>query len=220
MKFVELNHLLIDGMDAYPGLPSPKFSAVLDHEHSRERYAHKAEFYLGKIEMPGNVGTYLDSPFHRFPDQADLSKISLDRVAALQGIVLRTDVSSHRAITATYDPSLLRGKAVLFMTGWDQRWGTQRYWEPGPYLASETLDLLVEAKPLLVGVDFWNVDDTGDPARPAHTRLLGAGILIVEHMCNLAELPVDGFEFHAVPLRIAQGASVPVRAFAILRDAT
>jgi kynurenine formamidase len=46
------------------------------------------------------------------------------------------------------------------------------------------------------------------------TRLLGAGILIVEHMANLGALPRDGFRFYAVPLRIVRGASFPVRAFA------
>lgn len=106
------------------------------------------------------------------------------------------------------------GRAVLIRTGWDRRWGTDAYWEPGPYLAAECLDLLVHARPALVGVDFWNVDDTTDPVRPAHTRLLGSGILIVEHMANVGELPRDGFRFYAVPLRIVRGASFPVRAFA------
>jgi kynurenine formamidase len=63
-------------------------------------------------------------------------------------------------------------------------------------------------------VDFWNVDDTANLARPAHSRLLAAGILIVEHMCNLGSLSRSGFTFYAVPLRIVQGASFPVRAFA------
>jgi kynurenine formamidase len=74
--------------------------------------------------------------------------------------------------------------------------------------------LLLRAQPALVGVDFWNVDDTLDPSRPVHTRLLKAGILIVEHLCNLAALPEEGFRFYAVPLRIVRGASFPVRAFA------
>jgi len=108
----------------------------------------------------------------------------------------------------------LRGRAALIRTGWDQRWGTDRYWEPGPYLADTSVDLLIGAKAMIVGVDFWNVDNTEDPARPAHTRLLAADILIVEHLCNLAPLPRSGFRFSAVPLRIVRGASFPVRAFA------
>jgi arylformamidase len=103
---------------------------------------------------------------------------------------------------------------VLFRTGWDRRWGTDAYWEPGPYLASETLDQLVAGRPALVGVDCWNVDDPADPARPAHTRLLGADIPIVEHLCNLDVVPDDAHTY-VVPLAIEGAPCVPVRAFAI-----
>jgi kynurenine formamidase len=164
--------------------------------------------------MVCNLGTYLDSPFHRYPDRADLSQIPLERVAGVPGIVPDLVTSSDRAITLDCDPGELCGRAVLIRTGWDRRWETDRYWEPGPYLSDASVDLLIGAKAALVGVDFWNVDNTEDPSRPAHTRLLAAEILIVEHLCNLAPLPRTGFRFSAVPLRIVRGASFPVRAFA------
>jgi arylformamidase len=63
-------------------------------------------------------------------------------------------------------------------------------------------------------VDFWNVDDVMDPARPVHTGLLAQGSLVVEHLCGLEQLPSEGFRFYAVPLRVEGGASFPVRAFA------
>ncbi len=122
--------------------------------------------------------------------------------------------SPDRSIAADCSASELRGRAVLIRTGWDRHWGTDAYWEPGPYLASSFIDLLIRVGATLVGVDFWNVDDTGDPSRPAHTRLLAEGILIVEHLCNLSALPRTGFRFSAVPPRIVRGASFPVRAFA------
>jgi kynurenine formamidase len=56
-KFVDLNHIIEDGMDAYPGLPSPQIGSLLDHTQSRSRYDWKAEFYLGKVDMPCNLGT-------------------------------------------------------------------------------------------------------------------------------------------------------------------
>jgi kynurenine formamidase len=65
-------------------------------------------------------------------------------------------------------------------------------------------------------VDCWNVDDTQDLTRRVHTGLLDAGILIVEHMTGLDQLPPSGFRFYAVPLAIEGGASFPVRAFAEL----
>jgi arylformamidase len=213
-KLVELNHSLEDGMRAYPGLPSPKIGAFLDHEASRPHYDGQAEFYLGQVDMVCNLGTYLDSPYHRHRDRSDLSQIPLEKVAGVPGIVLDAAASPDRSIAVDCSASELRGRAVLIRTGWDRQWGTDAYWKPGPFLAAGSVDLLIHGGATLVGVDFWNVDDTGDPSRPAHTRLLAEGILIVEHLCNLSALPRTGFRFSAVPLRIVRGASFPVRAFA------
>ncbi len=214
VKYVELNHVLEDGMRAYPGLGHARITAVLNHGESRPRYEGKAEFYLGRVEMACNVGTYLDSPFHRFPDLPDLSRIPLEAVAGLPGIVLDGVTSGGRSVTVECADSQLEGTAVLIRTGWDERWGGDGYWEPGPYLSESLLGRLIRANAKLVGVDFSNVDDTADLSRPAHTRLLDAGILIVENLCSLSALPRTGFRFYAVPLRIVKGASFPVRAFA------
>jgi arylformamidase len=212
--FVELGHELYDGMPPYPGLPSPRIGPHLDHEQSRAHYDGD-EFYLGKVDMPGNAGTYLDAPFHRFSDRADLSQIALERLVGLSGVVL--DATGETARPLDLDvPGDVAGMAVLIRTGWDERWGTDAYWEPGPFVSEGFAGRLAERGPGLVGVDFWNVDDTTTRRRPVHTRLLDAGILVVEHLCNLGSLPERGFRFSAPVLRIRGGASFPVRAFAEL----
>ena len=170
------------------------------------------------VEVRGHVATCLHAPFHRFEDGDDLSRIPLAAVAGIPGIVV--DASAQPgALTLELDEEAVRDRAVLIRTGWDERWGTARYWEPGPYLGLETLDLLLSGGSALVGVDFWNVDDTADLSSQVRTRLLRAGVLVVEHLCNLRGLPRDGFRFFAVPLRIAGAASFPVRAFAELASA-
>jgi kynurenine formamidase len=110
----------------------------------------------------------------------------------------------------------LAGKAVLVHTGWDEHWRTEAYFERHPYLTEAAARLLVEAGAKLVGIDSHNIDDTAARARPVHTILLGAGILICEHMTNLAALPDTGFRFSAVPPRISGMGTFPVRAFAEL----
>ena len=55
-KFIELSHTIEDGMKAYPGYPNPKVGAFITREASRARYGGKAEFYIGRVEMVGNVG--------------------------------------------------------------------------------------------------------------------------------------------------------------------
>ncbi|MEE9289299.1 MAG: cyclase family protein [Bacteroidota bacterium] len=104
--------------------------------------------------MSCNVGTYLDSPFHRHRDAADLSQVPLQMVAGLVGVILDAPGSAACRISLDRSDVDFRGKAVLIRTGWDQRWRRDRYWEPGPYLRDEAIDFLVDSKPTLVGVDF------------------------------------------------------------------
>ncbi len=161
----------------------------------------------------GHAATCLHAPFSRFEDGADLNRIPLAAVAGVPGMVLDAPAQPGE-LTLDLGRQAVKDRAVIIRTGWDERWGTARYWEPGPYLQAEMLELLVGGGAALVGVDFCNVDDTADLAAQARTRLLRAGVLVVEHLCNLRGLPRDGFRFFAIPLRIAGGASFPVRAFA------
>jgi arylformamidase len=216
MRYVDLSHRITDGMAVFPGYEGPRVTAALDHEASRPLYHDAAEFYISKVEMVGNTATYLDSPFHRYRDGRDLAEITVEEVAGLPGAVVDGTVGAERAVSIDVDESRLEGHAVLVRTGWDQRWGTEAYWEPGPYISPETLELLLRARPKLVGVDFWNVDDTEDPSRRVHTALLAEEILVVEHLRGLDALPETGFRFFAVPLAVVTGASMPVRAFAEL----
>ncbi|HEX2088848.1 MAG TPA: cyclase family protein [Actinomycetota bacterium] len=212
-RLVDLSHTIEDGMPVYPGIPAPVIGAIVDHESSRHRYEGKAEFLLGTFDLPGNTGTYLDSPFHRFREGEDLASISLARIAGVPAVVVDAP-AEHRPIEFELDEEALRGRAVLVRTRWDLRWGTEAYWEPGPFFSEDGAERLARLGPSLVGVDFANVDDTGDLSRPAHTTFLGAGVVIVEHLTGLDALPPRGFTFSAVPPRIVRGASFPVRAFA------
>lgn len=207
---IDLSHPIEDGRGAYPGLPPPRIGAILDHEGSRDRYEGKAEFLLGRLELAGNTGTYLDAPFHRHRRGADLARVPLERTAGLPGLVI--DIPEEGPVELGQIE--VAGKAVLLRSGLDRLWPEDAYWERGPHLTTASIDRLLGAA--LVGVDFRNIDDTGDPRRPAHTRLLEAGVLIVENLRGLDALPGDGFRFSAAPLAIVGGATIPVRAYAEL----
>jgi arylformamidase len=68
-------------MITYKGLPAPIICDYLSREASRTRYTAGTEFQIGKIEMVANTGTYVDSPFHRYPDGKDLSQLPLESLA-------------------------------------------------------------------------------------------------------------------------------------------
>lgn len=212
---IDLSHPIRDGMPAYPGLPPARVSQLLSHDESRARYEDRAEFALSRIDIATNTATYLDSPWHRHVDSYDIGSIPLDRVANLRGLVVDAAPQRKRdGLIIVLDKKTVAGAALLIRTGWSERWGTEAYWTDGPYLAPQTVESIVAAQPSVVGVDCSNVDDTRDPERPVHTSLLGADILVVEHLTNLAA--VSGpFHFHCAPLQVEGAASMPVRAYAV-----
>jgi len=218
MQLVDLSHTVEHGMITYKGLPAPVICDFLSREQSTQHYAPGTQFQIGKIEMVANTGTYLDSPFHRFADGHDLSRLELTSLADLEGMVVRHDHRAGREIgPAAFDRLELKGKAVLVHTGWDEYWRTGEYFEGHPYLSKAAAEYLSDEGAALVGIDSYNIDDTADLSRPAHTVLLGAGIPIVEHMCNLSQLPASGFKFFAVPVKVKGFGTFPVRAFAIVQ---
>jgi len=95
--------------------------------------------------------------------------------------------------------------------------GVPEYARNAPFLTEAGAIWLVEHRARLVGIDAVNIDDTSNGGhRPAHTVLLAAGIPIVEHLTNLDQLPPTGARFTAVPPRIADFGTFPVRAYASL----
>ena len=216
-RLIDLSHTVEDGMITYKGLPAPIVCDYLSREQSRTRYAAGTEFQIGRIDMVANTGTYLDSPFHRYADGIDLSELALESLANLRCVVVRAVERSARAISDLPVDADVRGAAVLFHTGWDQHWRTDRYFEGHPYLTGALAEELVTRGAALVGIDSFNIDSTDDGHRPVHSILLRAGIPIAEHLCGLAALPERGARFYAVPVKVKGMGTFPVRAFARLQ---
>jgi kynurenine formamidase len=201
-------------MVTYKGFPAPVICDWLSRDASREKYAAGTEFQIGKIEMIANTGTYIDSPFHRYANGKDLSELPLESIADLDCVVVRVDQSQTRAIDQIpLSAERVRGRAVLFQTGWDRHWRTDAYFEGHPYLTERLAEWLAKSGVALVGIDSLNIDDTATGERPVHTVLLGREIPIVEHMAGLRDVPTEGGRFFAVPVKVKAFGTFPVRAF-------
>ncbi len=219
MKVIDLSHPIRAGLITYPGLPAPVITPFLTREDSREKYAPGTEFAMDVITMIGNTGAYLDSPFHRYGDGADLAGLNLETLVGLRAEVFHLTGGwrpDRRGIEVeALSGRDLRGAAVLLHTGWDEHFGTQRYGVGAPFLSAEASAYLIDAGAVLVGIDSVNIDDTESGGeRPAHTLLLGAGVHVVEHLTKLEELPCSGARFTAAPPAIEGFGTFPVRAFA------
>lgn len=218
---VDLSHTIENGLITYKGLPAPIICDYLSREDSKQFYEKGTEFQIGKIEMVTNTGTYIDCPFHRYENGKDMSEIGLECFADLEAIVIRVPHTKTKEITAEYLRNYeIRNRAVLIHTGWDEHWNTENYYENNPYLTKQAAEYLRDCSVKLVGIDSHNIDNTNGKSRPVHTTLLGAEILIVEHLCNLYLLPEEGFTFSAIPPKFKGVGTFPVRAFAKLKNKT
>jgi len=216
--YIDLSHTIYDGLITYKGLPAAIVCDYLTREESRSRYAPGTEFHIGKIEMVANTGTYVDSPFHRYADGKDLSEMELEYFVDLEGIVIRADWRKGLAVTAdAFKGKEIRGRAVLVHTGWAEHWATDAYFENHPFLTEAAAVYLRDCGAKLVGIDSHNIDDTRGNARPVHSVLLRNDIIVAEHLCNLENVPEEGFFFTAAPPKVKGAGTFPVRAFAKMK---
>ena len=217
-RYIDLSHTIEHGMITYKGLPAPIICDYLSREKSKGIYADGTEFQIGKIEMISNTGTYVDTPFHRYANGKDLSEIVIEKLVDLDAIIIQANYQSGIEIGKSFFQNTnVKGKAVLINTGWSKFWRTDAYFENHSFLTEEAAVYLRDQGVVLVGIDSHNIDDTRGNLRPVHTTLLGAEILISEHLCNLDQLPESAFTFTAVPPKIKGVGTFPVRAFATLK---
>ncbi len=221
--FIDLSHCFEDGMlgfkmkneDGSFTQYTARIRPFLTHEQTNPKFAGQCSFEITEMTFQTSVGTYLDAPYHRYPQGRDISELRIDELI-LPGVVI--DVRGRRPWEAAgpdVDPVgiNLEGKAVMFNFGWDQYWGQDAY-QAYPYISQDLITLLIRSKVRLVGVDTVNIDNAQDLMRPAHTFLLEKEIFIVENLTNLQELYSHEFRFFAVPVKGKRVAAMPVRAFA------
>lgn len=120
------------------------------------------------------------------------------------------------------------GEVVLLYSGWDARY------LPGPDGSRYAADALVERSapgwPAPTGAAVEHLLERGircvgtdgvsigavDDGEPAHAAGLAAGMVFVEALANLAELPARGAYFLFLPIKVRGGTGGPGRAIAFL----
>jgi len=201
------------GMPLFRSDPSVEIIPRLTHaEHG---------YSVTEIRMGTHAGTHMDAGYHFFADKPTLDQYPVERFVG-SGVVL--DLRAQPADTAVASETLrvaiaasggLRaGDFALLWHGWDAHFGGDLMWR-NPYLSEEAAKLLVDAGVTLVGTDTPNVDSSTDlTAFPAHTMLLGNGLLIVENLRALGRVGIGRVDCAFLPLPLTQTDGAPVRAIA------
>lgn len=169
-----------------------------------------------------HIGTHVDAPSHFIAGAPDIDALGLERFCG-PGVVLPVQIDP----AGTIDVADLRdagvavrpGDVVLLSSGWDAHVGTARYDDEHPSLTVAAAEWLVAAGAKLVGFDLPTPDLplARRPAGfdwPVHKALLGAGVLIAEHLRGLGPLEGRRIEALIAPLNVVGADGAPVRALA------
>ncbi|MGD8560933.1 MAG: cyclase family protein [Desulfarculaceae bacterium] len=216
LNLVDLSHSISPEMPRFgPQVPPPQITPWMSHEQAKASGNYQGcTCEVSQVSLVTSLGTYLDSPYHFHPGKTSIEGLDIDSLV-LPGV--KVDCTQAQAGSAIGPEVLegmdIKGKVVLFHTGWSRYWHSPQYFQ-FPFLSEATAQALCQGGAKMAGVDFLVIDDTNDPRRPVHVTLLKAGILIVENLTNLDQLPSEGFFFSAAPVKVAKAAAFPVRAYA------
>ena len=165
-----------------------------------------------------HTGTHVNAPLHFVDGGADVSSLRLE---AFIVDAVAVDVSGVRVVGGGLRDRLegfRRGMGVLLYTGWEELYGSDRYFSENPGLTVDGAHVLVELGASVVGIDGPSVDPAGAEGFPAHRALLSSGIPVIENLCNLKQLVGKKFKLIALPLKIKGATASPVRAVAVLEE--
>jgi len=211
--WTDLSHAMWDGLDRVPVLPPPRIRRI---KSLPDDVANITE-----VQMVVHFGTHIDAPCHFIIDGPAIDEIPFERLYG-PGVVWKLQPEPLSIIEPEHlekaRPALERGDMLLLDTGWAQHINTPVY-EDHPSLSPAAAQWIVDQGVKLFGVDFSTPDLTShkrppDFDFPVHHILLSNGVLIAEHLTNLASLANQRAEimFPAINLKGSDGA--PARAMA------
>jgi len=211
MAWIDLSHTISPGMPQWRGDDQP----LALHRRS----VHGPDSHMSSsLELGCHVGTHIDAPLHFLAGQPGLDELPVDRFSGPGLVVDVRGDHGQAAAPAVLAERVLDGldlagvDFVLFLTGWDRYWGQERYYREWPWLSGDLARRLAEAGLKGVGLDTPSLDDFS--GRAAHDICAAAGLINVENLTGLRNLPGRGFLFQALPLKLQATEASPVRAVA------
>ncbi len=171
-----------------------------------------------------HIGTHVDAPLHFIPGGKSIDQLPFEAFIG-EGVILDLPKPEFGLITAddlrTARPEVRPGDIVFIRTGWGVKYAAEDYYRH-PYMLASAAEWLIERRVKMLGVDTITPDLAGLLRGPdfkyvVHPLLLGAGILIVEHLNLEAVAGKRGF-IMAAPIVIKGADGAPARVAALVED--
>jgi kynurenine formamidase len=176
-------------------------------------------YNLSRLITSTHQGTHIDAPRHFFKEGECIDEVALERCIVRAVKADLTGKNPDEAIDPEdmepYAAHLAQGCCLLLHTGWDKYFPGASFFSGFPYVSKRLADWFAEKKIGLVGMDMPTPN--GTDWKYVHMKMLGAGILIVEGLANMEQLPANEvFTFCSLPLKLQGRDGSPVRAVALL----
>jgi arylformamidase len=198
------------GMLSFPGYPAFEAESIRTYEEN----GHLSHGFRATTHS----GTHIDAPAHYIEGAATVDELDLD---VLVGPATVLDLRSYRGEPISRDvldaesPTLDPGARLVLVTGdVDELPPDGSFFEAASVLTADAADWLAERDVSLVANDFLT-EGLEDPERPVHHTLLGAGVPVVEYLCNTDAIVDDGaVDLTCLPLSLAGLEAAPARVVA------
>ena len=204
---IDLTHTLKNKITVYPNTLEP----IFEQGNTIERDG----FAEINMTMCTHTGTHIDAPTHIIPNTKSLDQFGVEKFI---GPAIVIDCSEIKDISLDFlkmkEDVIKNVDFVLFYSGWQHKWNTDRYFDEFPTLTTDAVEWLAKLNLKALGFDSISVDKMTAESLPNHKVLLKKDILIIENMTNLDKLISKKFELNCIPLKIENSDGSPIRAFA------
>ena len=211
---IDMTHTIAPDIPIYPGTPAPSLApaCTLTKDGFRETL----------LTFSSHTGTHMDAPAHLLQDGRTLDQMPMSQFsgrATVLDVSGEGPVITEAFLRSNYD-AIHSADYILFYTGWEERWGTERFLEDAfPVPDEEAARYLVSRGLKGVGTDAISIDRIADSHLPVHHILLKDSVLSIENLCLRKVRGRKDFLFFALPMKFQDTDGAPVRAFAELREA-
>ena len=211
MKAIDLTYTIKEEMTVFPGTEMPKLINTSNYE--------KDGFRETSISIYSHVGTHMDPPAHIYPDRTTLDEFPASQFIGKGLVIDCRDLNEGEDITIDcilkYGEKAEKVDFLLFNTGWDKYWGTDKYFGDYPCVNDDVLDYVLNGNYKGIGFDTIGIDPVSDENLSRHKKLFkDKDIVNIENLKNLELCGEEIFKFSCCPLKIENSDGAPVRAIA------
>lgn len=215
-SIVDLTLPLKNGMPAYPSSAHVKF-----HLQQRGRLEVEGR-RTSEITIGSHQGTHIDAPSHFLRGGKGIDEIPLTLLVGPAWLLDLSPFPPGRVIEPEDLASRMPNEPIVRLvlrTDWDRFWGTEQYFCEWPRLSPDSVNVLIEKKVQLLGMDFPSPEPPGAfPGEldcPLHKLFFRSGVILIEYLSNLRSLMPGWFDLIALPLPLVGSDGSPARVIGI-----